>query len=118
MNYNVVLLLTLAAFSAATGQVLFKLGASGAQTLVDFFNPKIFTGLLFYGVGTAIWIYALSSELLVNVYAFTALTFVLVYLAGIFFLGEYINTAGLLGVAFVLGGLYLITAHGSLVVKT
>lgn len=113
MHLNTLLLLTLSAFSAATGQLLFKVGATDARQVMDYINPYIIVGLVLYGTATIIWLYVLSSELLVNVYAFTALTFVLVYLGGVFFLGESISKAAMLGVALVLSGLYLITAHGS-----
>jgi len=42
------------------------------------------------------------------VYPFTALTFVLVFLAGIVFFGERVSYAQWGGVAMILGGLYLI----------
>lgn len=102
------MLLTLAAFSAAAGQLLFKVGARGSPTLADFFNLPILFGLLLYATSTALWIYALSFEKLVNVYAFTALTFVLVYLGGILILGERISFQAGMGICAVLIGLYLI----------
>lgn len=108
-----IFLLTLAAFSAAGGQLLFKIGARGKEELIQFFNFPILLGLMLYGAGTLIWIYALSYEKLVNVYAFTALTFVLVYMGGIFIINEKISMAGIVGVGFVLGGLYLITSYNS-----
>ena len=113
MKINSVLLLTFAACSAAAGQLLFKVGATESQRLLDYINAPIFSGLILYGIGTAIWIYALSSEMLVNVYAFTALTFVLVYIGGIFLLNETISQVGALGILLVLSGLYLITVHGN-----
>lgn len=112
MQASTVLLLSLAAFSAASGQLLFKVGADGVQNASGYINLSIFAGLVLYGLGTMAWIYALSSELLVNVYAFTALTFVLVYLGGVVLLGETITRPALAGVAFVLFGLYLIAVHG------
>jgi drug/metabolite transporter (DMT)-like permease len=68
----------------------------------------IVAGLCLYAVGTGLWIYALSFEKLVNVYAFTALTFVMVYIGGVVILGERLSGMALLGVLVVLGGLYLI----------
>lgn len=111
MNHKTILLLTLSAFMAAAGQLSFKLGANNARELMDFMNGYIFVGLILYGGGTIIWIYVLSSEMLVSVYAFTALSFVLVYAGSILFLGENINRITLLGIAFVLAGLYLITTR-------
>ena len=80
MDRATVALLVLAAFSAA--------GAHGREQLVDFLNFSIFAGLILYALGTILWVYVLASEKLVNVYAFTTLSFVLVYLGGVLLLGE------------------------------
>lgn len=109
MNKITVMLLTLAAISAAGGQLLFRVGARGRVHWLEFMNLPLFAGLVLYVVGTVVWIYALSKESIVNVYAFTALTFVLVYLGGIFLMGEHLNAAGFAGIGLVLCGLYLIT---------
>ncbi|MEO0996832.1 MAG: hypothetical protein AAFX58_04870 [Pseudomonadota bacterium] len=106
-----IIVLTLAALSAGAGQVLFKLGARGRTEIFEFLNTQIALGLVFYGLGTLAWIYVLSYEKLVNVYAFTALTFVLVYLAGAFIVGERVTAAGMAGVALILAGLYLISQY-------
>ena len=112
MTINSTILLSFSTVVAAAGQLLFKIGAAEAKQFTDFVNMPILFGLVLYGVGTAIWIYALSSEMLVNVYAFTALTFVLVYAGGLLLLGETISQAALIGVLLILLGLYLIAAHG------
>ena len=78
---------------------------------MDFFNLPIAAGLIMYALGTMLWIYALAGEKLVNVYACTALSFVLVSLGGVHLLGEDIAFVGVIGVLFVLCGLYLITAY-------
>lgn len=104
-------LLCAAAFAAAAGQVLFKIGARGREQLAEFFNLPIVLGFVLYGGGTLIWIYVLSYEKLVSVYAFTALTFVLVYLGGTVLIGEKITLAGVLGVLLILAGLYLISNY-------
>jgi multidrug transporter EmrE-like cation transporter len=108
LNRLSIILLTVAAFAASAGQLLFKVGAQGRQQLLDFINPPVAAGLVLYGLGTAIWIYVLSSEKLVNVYAFTALTFVLVYLGGIFLIGEKASPVGVIGILLILSGLYLL----------
>lgn len=109
MSRLTIAFLSSAALLAAMGQLLFRIGARDRYTLLQFINAPIMLGLVLYGMGTAMWIYALSRELLVNVYAFTALTFVLVYLGGVFLLGEQINLVKMTGVALVLAGLYAIT---------
>lgn len=112
MNRISVLLLTLAAVSAAGGQLMFKVGARGREHWIEFLNVPLMIGIIFYGFGTLIWIYTLSKENLVNVYAFTALSFVLVYLGGVMLLGERLGTGGMIGILFILAGLYLITNYG------
>lgn len=111
MRLSSTLLLSLAALSACAGQLLFKVGAQGRQHLLEFVNAPIAAGCVFYGIGTAIWIYMLSSEKLINVYAFTALTFVLVYLGGVLLIGEKTSLAGIAGVLLILAGLYLLTNY-------
>jgi len=104
-------LLTLSAFLAATGQMLLKIGAQGRQGILEFVNIPIAAGLLLYGGGVLIWIYVLSHEKLTNVYAFTALTFVLVYVGAVVFLGEKMSLLAGTGVLLILAGLYLIANH-------
>jgi undecaprenyl phosphate-alpha-L-ara4N flippase subunit ArnE len=94
---------------AATGQVLFKIGAAGRETITSFLNAWIFAGLASYALGTMLWIYALSKIRLTVVYPFTALTFVLVYLFGILILREPAASQALVGVALILAGLFLIS---------
>ena len=109
MNRSIIFLLLGASVAAAIGQILFRLGARDRISLLAFVNPYIALGMLFYALGMAAWIYALSREQMVAVYAFTALTFVLVYLGGVFLLGEHINTT--MGVALVIAGLYFVTSN-------
>ena len=94
---------------AALGQMLFKVGATGRESLPTFINVWILSGLACYGLGTLFWIYSLSKARLTIVYPFTALTFVLVYLGGVFILGEPSSLKALLGMGLVLAGLFLIS---------
>jgi uncharacterized membrane protein len=94
---------------AAFGQVLFKIGATGRDSLFDFINVWIIVGLTSYVISTVFWIYSLSKAQLTLVYPFTALTFVFVYLIGVFVLGETTSVKALIGVASVLAGLFLIS---------
>lgn len=98
-----------ASVAAGAGQLLLKLGADGRHHFTEFINPHIVTGLTCYAIGTALWIYVLSFEKLVNVYAFTALTFVLVYLGDIVLLGQRITLAAISGVLLILAGLFVLT---------
>jgi drug/metabolite transporter (DMT)-like permease len=97
------------AVCAAVGQLLFAAGARGRTDLIQFLNLWIVFGLGLYATGTVFWIYSLSRATLVQVYPFTVLTFVLVYLSGILILGERPTVNGCFGVALVLGGLYFLS---------
>lgn len=90
---------------AAAGTVLLKLGSSGCVALLDFVNGRMIGGLLLYGIGSASWIYAMSRAPLSLVYPFTALTFVLVMLAGILLMKEEATLAMLGGSALILAGI-------------
>jgi drug/metabolite transporter (DMT)-like permease len=111
MTRSTITLLLGAAVAAAMGQVLFRLGARDRIGLLDFLNPYIVIGMLCYAAGMAAWIYALSKEQMINVYAFTALTFVLVYLSGVFLLGEQINVTKAIGIVLIICGLYFVTTN-------
>ncbi len=113
MERHAVVLLTVSALTAACGQLLLKFGAQGREQLLGFINPHVVGGLVLYIASTLIWIYVLSFEKLTNVYAFTALTFVLVYLGGVVLLGEKISLAAASGVIIILLGLYLISQHNT-----
>jgi drug/metabolite transporter (DMT)-like permease len=106
---KVYLFLLAGAAFGAVGQVLFKVGATSRTALADFINSWICLGLMSYGLGTLIWIYALSKAPLTVVYPFTALTFVMVYGSGILLFGEQTSVRAGLGVGLVLVGLFLIT---------
>jgi undecaprenyl phosphate-alpha-L-ara4N flippase subunit ArnE len=93
---------------AAAGQVLFKLGAADRTALRDFLNPQIAGGGALYFLGAVLWIAALSKAPLSVAYPFTALTFVLVYLASAFLLGDRPPAGAIVGVGLVLAGLGLI----------
>jgi len=86
-----IILLTFSSLFAAAGQIMLKVGANGKVEIIDFINWSIFIGLVFYVFGTVIWVYVLSYEKMVNVYAFTILTFAIVYSVGVFFIGERIT---------------------------
>ncbi len=101
------LLLLAASLAAACGQLLLKVGAQHRTHVVEFLNPAIAIGLLLYLCGTVLWIYVLSREKLVVTYAFTALTFVLVYLGAVLALGESLTLKAGSGVLLVLAGLFL-----------
>lgn len=101
-------MLILSAVFAASGQILFKIGATNGQQWQDFLNIRIALGLLAYGISTALWIIALSKFPLKMVYPFVALTMALVYFGASVLLNEPITFRGILGTLIVLVGLGLI----------
>lgn len=109
MPVNPYVLVILGALFAATGQIFFKLGATGAAAVMDYVNVRIVTGLVLYGASTVLWIVALSKLPLSRVYPFTVLTFVIVYTASFVVLGEKLTGPVLIGALLVLAGLIVIT---------
>jgi undecaprenyl phosphate-alpha-L-ara4N flippase subunit ArnE len=95
---------------AAAGVVLLKTGANGAASLADYANLRILLGLASYAVGTVFWVLALARLPLSKVYPFTILTFVLVYVASVYVLGERLSVTLAIGVLLVLSGLVVIVA--------
>lgn len=104
-------LLFASAVLAASGQIFLKLGAQGRSELTAFVNPWIAVGVLCYGLGMVIWVFALSKSPLTVVYPFTALTFVLVYLAGLLIFKEAFSIRSLAGVLLIVSGLYLVVSR-------
>jgi undecaprenyl phosphate-alpha-L-ara4N flippase subunit ArnE len=93
----------------ACGQVLLKLGATGKMRFVDFLNIQILGGLGSYTLGAMLWIYALSVAPLYLVYPFTMLTFVLVALASVLYLGEQPSGLSISGWCVTLLGIALVS---------
>ncbi|AMO24442.1 hypothetical protein GCM10027034_12910 [Ramlibacter solisilvae] len=110
MKAQLLLFAVLGSVLAALGQVSFKQGANGHIALADFVNMWIFTGLVLYGVGTLLWILALSAVPLTVLYPFAALTYVLVNVLAVVLLGERLTPRGLAGTALVLAGLFLVAS--------
>lgn len=105
------LLVILSALCGAIGQVLLKLGANGATQWWSFINTRLLGGLAFYALSTVLWILALSRWPLTRVYPFTALTFVLVYVASAVLLKEPVSLTVAFGAGLVLLGLVVITTQ-------
>ena len=102
------------ALSMATGQVLFKLGATKAPPAVDLqgwmsliFHPLVLTALTLYGAATFLWLWLLQRIPLTTAYPFAALAFVLVPLGGWLFFNESVNFKYVGGVALILSGVLL-----------
>lgn len=96
------------------GHLLIKMGVTAAAHetatgLVDrlihyILQPAAMTGLLIYGIGTLLWIYAVSQRHISFLYPLNALTYVAVALGGKFMFGEAISSQRWLGIAVVVIG--------------
>lgn len=97
------------------GHLLIKMGVTAAahQTvasgLIGRFThylrePAAMTGLLIYGIGTLLWIYAVSQRNISFLYPLTALTYVVVALGGKFMFGENVSGQRWIGIAVVVIG--------------
>jgi multidrug transporter EmrE-like cation transporter len=109
------------AISMATGQVLFKLGATRAAPATDLdgwisliFQPIVITALALYGAATFLWLWLLQKIPLTTAYPFAALAFVLVPFGGWLFFNESINIKYLGGVSLILAGVILTSLSKSL----
>jgi undecaprenyl phosphate-alpha-L-ara4N flippase subunit ArnE len=99
------------------GQVLFRRGATSAGKVTDlgsllqlFLSPYIIAAVALYGGTTLLYVYTLQTVPLSRAYPFMALGFVLVPLAAVLVLHEPVSWRYFLGLALVLGGLYLSTS--------
>jgi drug/metabolite transporter (DMT)-like permease len=72
----------------------------------------VWLGIGIFGVSAVLWIFALSRASLSFAYPFAALGYVLILVASIFLLHEYVPLRGWIGVAFIVVGIFLI-AQGS-----
>ena len=102
------------------GHLLIKMGVTVAshQTATGLFDrlvhyilqPAAMTGLVIYGIGTLLWIYAVSQRHISFLYPLTALTYVAVALGGKFMFGEAISSQRWLGIAVVVIGVGMLQA--------
>ena len=107
-------LLVLFAVMLSTGQILFKLAAirmppieTAAGLLHIAFSPWAWLAFMMYGGASVLWIVLLQKIPLAVAYPFVSLGFVVVPLAAWVLFNEAISLRYLLGVAFILAGIYL-----------
>ena len=115
MSLQSFLLVVISVTLSAFGQTAFKIGvervpfapdSSVTDKVLGFAaSPHIIGGLLFYGVGTLFWLFALRTLDLSLAYPFVAISFIVVFLIGIFGLGEPFNATRLAGLLIITLGL-------------
>jgi drug/metabolite transporter (DMT)-like permease len=103
---------------AAVGHLLIKYGLvhlahnvtgqSTASKLIFYLtNPIVFAGLAIYGVGTLMWVFAVSRKEISYLYPLTALNYGVIAMGGKLLFGEIISPARWMGIAVVVFGVIL-----------
>ena len=105
-------LLILTPLIIACGQVLFKIAsqriaASGDKFYMIMLDPVFIFSCAVYAAATLLWTYVLQTVPLAYAYAFMALTFVMVPILAIFWLGETITLRYIIGGLLILVGLVI-----------
>ena len=121
MSARILVLLLVSVSLSALAQVAFKIGVSAPQiqklvgesrwsaAVLEFaLRPAILTGLGLYGIGTVIWLMALSRTQLSQAYPFVGLGFVMTSLLGVVMFNDTMGPLRIGGTALVLVGIWLI----------
>ncbi len=109
---HVLALLVLTPTLVAVGQVLFKMSGNrmaalpgnGFHTLV--MDPVFIAAMALYAGATFLWVYVLKAVPLSYAYSFMAVTYILVPLFAVLWLGETLDLKYFLGMGLVLAGLF------------
>lgn len=111
MNIAVALAI-LTAFSMASGQLLFKLGAdrwrgdSIVQLIWSFLSsPHLMGAVCLYAITILVWIYVLKVLPLSIAYPLTALSYILVPVFSLVILGERVSINTLIGSGLIIAGI-------------
>jgi multidrug transporter EmrE-like cation transporter len=108
---------------SALAQISFKFGISAAwshpvgaggvaaELTNSIFTPGVLLGLGLYGLGTLLWLTALSRVDVSQAYPFVGLGFVLTAILGYMCFGEPLTAERIAGIFVVIGGVWLV-AHG------
>lgn len=108
---------------AASGHLMIKAGLNGAvfaavhatsvgRLLIYFGQPLVVLGLCIYGLGTAMWIFAVSKRDISYVFPIAALNYVLVTVGGMVLFAETIPPKRWMGIAVVVLGVALMQSAG------
>ena len=108
--------LILTPVTISCGQILFKMasgrmGDANAAGFIRLISDPIFIlAVVIYAAATFLWVYVLRSVPLSIAYTFNALTFVVVPLLSVLFLGEILTIRNFIGAAFIIAGLLVVTS--------
>jgi drug/metabolite transporter (DMT)-like permease len=118
LTVSQILLLMVYAAGMSGGQVLFKMaalryvaeGGVGERLLGLVCNIYFVTALVFYAGYAILWVWILSFTPLSRAYPFVALAFALTPLLGAMLFGETISLRLIVGLLFILCGLFIVTS--------
>lgn len=111
---NVIIVLISVIFGA-TGQILFKKGMTDfggfdiTKIVQIIFSPAIFTGFLFYGTSSILWLYVLSKYQLSTIYPILSLGYIITTVAGYYLFSEKITLVNIVGIVLICLGIILVT---------
>jgi multidrug transporter EmrE-like cation transporter len=121
MSAGTLALILVSVTLSAVAQLAFKLGLSGgaagrkllpaegwAGPVAGFATPGVLVGLALYGIGTLLWLSALSRAEVSQAYPFVALGFVLTAVFGRLLFDDALGGQRVLGIALVIAGVALI----------
>ncbi|MBN1995223.1 MAG: hypothetical protein JW953_21215 [Anaerolineae bacterium] len=97
----------------AIGGVSLSEGLPGLLKLMH--TPWVIVGFALYGFSAILWMDVLSKLDFSLAFPMVALTYVFTLLIGRFFFGEYVGWERILGVAFILFGVFFLVRSGNLV---
>ncbi len=114
-------LVSIMLLSAGQTAIKFGLNAIGGVSLADglwgmlkiFQTPWVIAGFLFYGISAILWLDVLSKLDFSLAFPMVGLTYVFTLLIGRFFFGESFGWERVLGVAFILSGVFFLIRSGS-----
>lgn len=93
------------------GGVSLSDGIAGVFKLMQ--TPWIFIGFLLYGISAVLWLDVLSKLDFSLAFPMVGLTYVFTLLIGRFFFGESVGLERMLGVAFILCGIFFLIRSGT-----
>ena len=113
MNAQTLSLILVAVTMSAVAQILFKIGLTRPEPVATglagtFLSPPIVGGLALYGIGTLVWLTALSRVEVSQAYPFVGLGFVLTALLGHYMFGDNLSLSRVAGVLLVIVGIIII----------
>ncbi len=104
------LALICSAVSIGLANVAWKVGVGGIGSPYEAANAWTFVGTLFYVLGAGLYLIGLRHSALSAAYAYSALSFVVVYGLSVTALGERPAALAYVGIAMVAAGVWLVAA--------